>query len=110
MDIYEKMGYSAIMLLFVVVSILIVSSCMGEQATRPEPKWTPGAMVRSVVNNQVGQIIRAYCRGGKQPACYYDVRFPGQSMTTDTHLLTADGPISSAPLAVVEHMREYELE
>ena len=66
-------------------------------------------MVRSIVSEQVGQIIRrnaAY----KDGICTYDVRFSANQDRTDTHLLSNDGPIQFKPLAVVRFMRGYELE
>lgn len=92
--------------------ILMLSGCerpIFEEDARPVPKYRNSEFVRSVVSDQMGQVITEYCWPGES-ACFYDVRFVGLSMTTDTNVLSSDGPISVAPLSIVEHMREYELE
>lgn len=85
----------------------VLAGC-GDEAARPVPKWDNGSFVRSALSNQRGQVIGLRCRRG-EPSCYYDVRFIGLSMTTDTHVIAADGPISTEPLTVITYMREYEL-
>ena len=75
--------------------------------SRAECKFTPGEMVRSVVSQQVGQVIS---NTRHQNMCYMDVRFQGHQAYTDSRILTEDGAISVLPLAAVTYMRPYELE
>jgi hypothetical protein len=89
-------------------SVLTIGLAGCEEAARPAPKWENGTIVRSVLSGQRGQIVSLRCLRGESH-CYYDVRFVGLSMTTETHALAADGPISIEPLATITYMREYEL-
>ena len=85
----------------------VLAGCSND-GVKPTPKWDNGSFVKSVVNGQRGQVIRLRCFRGEQ-SCYYDVRFAGLGMTTNTKLIGSDGPIDTTPLVVVDWMREYEL-
>lgn len=87
----------------------LIYSTYPRDADRPAPKWDNGTLVQSVLSGQKGMIITLRCWAGES-ACYYDVRFSGLQMTTNTRLLGADDSITNEPLMVVAGMREYELE
>jgi hypothetical protein len=102
----QKLKRAAAALIGASVLTTVLAGC--SEKVNPTPKWNTGTFVRSALSNQRGQIIELRCWSG-EPACYYDVRFVGLSMTTDTHVIASDGPVSTEPLTVITYMREYEL-
>jgi hypothetical protein len=104
----DKMKIYVATSLLILASIVALSGCGFK---RPVAKWEDGTFVRSVLSNQQGQIIKVRCFESTGPVdtCYYDVRFIGLELTTNTHVTSSDGAVSSTPLSVVEYMREYEL-
>ena len=86
------------------VTVMLLSACMSN--SQP-PKFYLGQMVRSVVSGNVGQVVGSVtCHSYP---CMYSVRFPALQITTNTHLLAHDSPVSFGVLSI-EWMREYELE
>jgi len=100
----HRSGYlSALMLLLCGLMIIFFIGC----TKRPTAKFGNSDKVKAVISGDVGMIIGTWCGDN---GCWYDVRFPVKQSATQTHVLSKDGPITTAPLAVVENMREYELE
>lgn len=70
-----------------------------------------GQIVRMKAFGATGMVVGMYCPrvidGGN---CTYSVRFSAMQATTNTRLFGSDGPIDFAPVALVNNIREYELE
>jgi hypothetical protein len=82
---------------------------VGILATLPptlKPKFHVGTMVETVVGHHRGQVVWAKC---SESMCFYDVRFDGLEVRTDTKLMSRDRPVKFAPLSKVNGMREFEL-
>jgi hypothetical protein len=89
-----------------VIALGLLAGCDDEQV--PAAKWKSGEFVRSVLTDQRGQVIRVYC-GVYNHVCEYDVRFANNVIsTTDTHVLSQDGPITNPPVVDVL-LEEFEL-
>lgn len=93
--------------LFLLLCVLIVLPGCFAQPDFSKAKFDNGQIVRTKVGGHVGMVISIR---GCVEACYYDVRFDATSSSTSTSLFGADGDIKHKPLAVVDRMREYELE
>ncbi len=87
--------------------LAVVSAC--EDSPRPECAFNSGEMVRSRVSGQTGQVTWRSNQYNRNH-CYYHVRFAARQAQTQVRLLGLDGAIAERPLALVKHMREYELE
>jgi hypothetical protein len=85
----------------------VLSGCESEK--KPVPAFELGSYVKMKVSGVRGMVIGAKCWTGN-PRCFYEVRFPSISTITDTHLLSKDGAIETAPVSSVDFIREYELE
>jgi len=87
------------------LSVLFIFILGCKSKTNTPPKFKVGEKVIAIISGDIGMVIWAY---GTEPY-QYDVRFPIKQTTTNTHIFSTDKPISIAPLAIVEYMREYEL-
>jgi len=102
-------------LLVALVISVCVSACDG--STKEERraaryaicKFQEGELVRSKLSGDRGQITDRI-RFSSDNYCYYHVRFVGRQETTDSRILSNDGPIAVTPLTVIKYMRSYELE
>ncbi len=98
-----------------VIIFILSIFIFGCDCDRNISKFKQGDIVESIISGDIGMVISVY-KHDKFPksgqSCYiyyYDVRFSVKQSKTNTHLLNNDDPISTAPLAIIEYMREYEL-
>ena len=93
----------------ILVTILMSILSVACTVEKPFCKFQDGEKVRSVISQQIGQVVRAD-NWTNQLFCTYNVRFANVQYTTNTSLLGADGTIEQSPLMLVKYMRHYELE
>lgn len=90
---------------------LLLAGC-GEPRQEPVRLFARGDMVEFVVSGQRAQIIQVnICTMHSQRTygCTYEVRVFSPQTYTDTHLLSSDGPLSTAHIARIDYVREFEL-
>ena len=87
-----------------VMLVMLFAIMMVGCRERLPPKYRCGDMVRSVLDNRPGMIVRLY----PQNKIRYSVRFVANEQKTDSRVLSADGAIVNSPYSIVV-MREYEL-
>lgn len=75
-------------------------------APQPDPLYSNGDIVCSVISGQKGQVLMERFRYAEY---YYDVRFEALQTSATTSLLGGKAPVQHLPLARVDNMREYEL-
>jgi hypothetical protein len=110
-------GLINILGIFIVLMFFIITfGCFPEYA-HTYPKYHSGSMVRMKVSGQVGMVVHYNCYDAvvgsgenSETRCYYDVRFPIKQSVTSTHTLSKDGAIEQKPVALVEDIRQFELE
>lgn len=74
------------------------------------PIYTHGQMVKMRAFGTKGMVVGYRCPHLKNGGtCTYSIRFPAIQMLTDTHLFGSDGPISVAPVALVNGIEEFEI-
>lgn len=66
-------------------------------------EFKQGDIVRTVIGNQVGQVIYVY-----SDCVSYKVRFSGHQIFTDTHVLGVDGPLNARSF-FSESFKAFEL-
>lgn len=92
-------------------AILLLFGCGESQ--QPVRLFKQGDIVEFVVSGQRAQIIwvnqctAEMLRRGYP--CTYDVRAFSPQTHTNTHLLSSDGPLSTAHIARITYVAEYEL-
>lgn len=86
--------------------LLLAVLLVGCQEARAPSKFSRGEIVEFVVSGQRGQIISVYTQC--EPSCYKVRVFSPQSYT-NTHILSADVPIQTFHIAVINGVREFEL-
>ena len=90
--------------------ILLILLCMFvigcETKTCNDPKFKYGEVVKSVIGDHTGQIVKIF--RGANCICYYDVRFNIKSNKTKTHLINQDDDIETG-LSLITWMNEFEL-
>lgn len=86
---------------------LALSSCQDDEP-EPSPNFKNGQMVKMKAFDAVGMVRVAYHY--KNYGWVYEVRFPAMQITTDTRILSDDGPLQFSPVALVKDIREFELE
>jgi len=60
--------------LSLILTVLLLVGCEQKPSTKPSAKFYEGEMVKSVIDEQRGQITRVICYSGKR-ICRYEVRF-----------------------------------
>ena len=91
--------------LMLVLTIAMFVGCT-PIAPQPDPLYSNGDIVCSVISGQKGQVLMERLRYGEY---YYDVRFEALQTSATTSLLGGKAPVQQLPLARVDWMREYEL-
>lgn len=90
----------------------LVAGCSREpEPLRQAAEFENGQKVKSVLSGDTGMVIwRKCCYDTSHSGWRYGVRFAAPQLLTNTSIIGPDGPSQVLPLAVVDHMRAYELE
>lgn len=99
--------------LFLILVTLVIIAVLGGgmysamKLYRPNdrPIFSTGDMVESKISGQQGQVLRCICMN---KTWKYKIRFSSNTIVTNTHLLSKDGPIKRQGLEIV-WMYEYEI-
>ncbi len=97
-----------ILLDLLLILTFCLSSCHDGGVEQPR-KFKQGDLVEFVVSGQKAQII--YVNHCRRPGeiCTYEVRVFSPQVFTDTHVVGKDGPLTTAHIARLDYIREFEL-
>lgn len=70
-------------------------------------KFKNGDIVKMKAFGHIGMIVGVRCY---EYACEYSVRFSAVQSSTEYHIFGSGGNIDVTPVALVKHIREFELE
>ena len=73
------------------------------------PKFYGGEIVAMKAHGVRGMVVSNRCPVNPRP-CTYSVRFSAMQARTNVSLFGSDGPIDTAPVALVSGIHEFELE
>ena len=84
---------------------LLVACVLAVGCSAKSSRFHQGDLVAMKIDGRIGMVVYV-CRTDEY--CDYHVRFPTGNMSTDTHLLSADGPFQARAYAT-ELVADYEL-
>jgi hypothetical protein len=96
-------------LLAACLTCLLVAGC-SDHKPKPPSEFIVSQMVKAKISGVVGQVVNTSCCWKETDPWRYHVRFPASQSSTNASLLGSDEPIEVLPLAMVTHMRAFELE
>ena len=89
---------------------LIVSSADRSVGPAPKPAYANGQMVRfKMGGNVTGMVVERWCHKGER-FCYYSIRTPSLSLTTQTRLFGPDDNVTIGPVTLLRGIMEFEIE
>jgi hypothetical protein len=95
-------GLLLAIVLLVGPAAVILEGCSPSE--KPVCAFDKGDIVRTVIGNQVGQVVHVYTNCAR-----YKVRFSGHQIFTDTHLIDRDGPLNARPF-FTDSFKAFELQ
>lgn len=108
--IYEQ-RYTMGRITYILLSLLMISACSEDTPkAEPIPKFEEGDIVKFRAFDVKGMVIGDICHHKWYNPCVYTVRVHSTETQTDVSLLGEDGASATRPVAVVESVREYEIE
>ena len=107
-DKYEKVIIPLIALAIVssVAALVWLLVSLADEGPKRPPLFQKGQMVAMKAFGETGMVVGHYCF---RDECFYDVRFKALQMHTASNLIGSGGPVTLAPVALVQNVREFEL-